>query len=62
VVFCRIKDATKYLFNIQKPEVTAAGIRALNEDDSVSFILENDPKGRGKQAGQLKIPYAPGGR
>ena len=32
----------------------AAGIRALNEGDRVSFTLEDDRKGRGKQAGQLK--------
>jgi cold shock protein len=32
----------------------AAGIRALNEGDKVSFVLEDDRKGRGKQAGQLK--------
>ena len=32
----------------------AAGIRALNEGDRVSFVLEDDRKGRGKQAGQLK--------
>ena len=31
-----------------------AGIRALNEGDRVSFVLEDDRKGRGKQAGQLK--------
>ena len=33
----------------------AAGISALNEGDRVSFVLEDDRKGRGKQAGQLKI-------
>ena len=32
----------------------AAGIRALNEGDRVSFQLEDDRKGRGKQRGQLK--------
>ena len=32
----------------------AAGIRGLNEGDRVSFELEDDRKGRGKQAGQLK--------
>ena len=34
--------------------VEAAGMRALNEGDRVSFELEDDRKGRGKQAGQLK--------
>jgi CspA family cold shock protein len=32
----------------------AAGIRSLNEGDKVSFVPEDDRKGRGKQAGQLK--------
>jgi len=31
-----------------------AGIRSLNEGDRVSFILEDDKRGRGKQAGQLQ--------
>jgi CspA family cold shock protein len=32
----------------------AAGIRSLNEGDKVSFVLEDDKRGRGKQAGQLQ--------
>ena len=32
----------------------AAGIRSLNEGDRVSFVLEADRRGRGKQAGQLQ--------
>jgi CspA family cold shock protein len=32
----------------------AAGIRMLKEGDRVSFSLEDDRRGRGKQAGQLK--------
>jgi len=32
----------------------AAGIRALNEGDRVSFVLEDDQRGRGKQAARLK--------
>jgi len=31
-----------------------AGIRLLNEGDRVSFELEDDRKGRGKQAAQIK--------
>ena len=34
--------------------VEAAGMRALNEGDRVSFELEDDRKGKGKQAAQLK--------
>jgi len=32
----------------------AAGIRMLKEGDRVSFVLEDDRRGRGKQATQLK--------
>jgi CspA family cold shock protein len=32
----------------------AAGIRSLNEGDKVTFVLEDDRRGRGKQAGQLQ--------
>ena len=32
-----------------------AGIRTLNEGDKVSFVLEDDRKGRGKQAGQIQM-------
>ena len=32
----------------------AAGISSLNEGDKVSFVLEDDRKGRGKQAGDIQ--------
>jgi CspA family cold shock protein len=32
-----------------------AGIRSLNEGDRVSFVLEDDRRGRGKQAGQVEL-------
>lgn len=32
-----------------------AGIRSLKEGDKVSFELEDDRKGRGKQAGQVQL-------
>jgi CspA family cold shock protein len=31
-----------------------ANIRSLNEGDKVTFVLEDDKRGRGKQAGQLQ--------
>ena len=31
-----------------------AGIRSLKEGDRVTFVLEDDKRGRGKQAGQLQ--------
>jgi CspA family cold shock protein len=32
-----------------------AGIRSLNEGDKVTFVLEDDKRGRGKQAGQIQM-------
>lgn len=32
-----------------------AGIRSLNEGDRVSFVLEDDRRGRGKQAAQIEL-------
>jgi CspA family cold shock protein len=32
-----------------------AGIRSLTEGDRISFVLEDDRRGRGKQAGQLQL-------
>lgn len=32
-----------------------AGIRTLKEGDKVSFVLEDDRRGRGKQAAQLEM-------
>ena len=33
----------------------AAGIHGLNEGDKVSFVLEDDPRGRGKKAVQIEV-------
>ena len=46
-------DGGKDIF-VHATALEAAGIRALNEGDKVSFVPEDDRKGRGKQAGQLK--------
>jgi CspA family cold shock protein len=32
----------------------AAGIYSLDEGDKVTFVVEDDRKGRGKQAGQVQ--------
>jgi CspA family cold shock protein len=31
-----------------------AGLHSLNEGDKVTFVLEDDRRGRGKQAGQIQ--------
>ena len=39
---------------VHHSEIRAEGFRTLNEGDRVSFVLEDDRRGRGKQAGQLQ--------
>ena len=51
--FIEPDDGGKDVF-VHASALEAAGIRALSEGDRVSFVLEDDRKGRGKQAGQLK--------
>jgi cold shock protein len=46
-------DGSKDVF-VHATAVEAAGLRALNEGDKVSFTLEDDRKGRGKQAAELQ--------
>ena len=45
-------DGGKDVF-VHATALEAAGIRTLNEGDKVTFVLEDDRKGRGKQAGQI---------
>ena len=51
--FIELDESGKDAF-VHSSALEAAGIRMLNEGDRVSFILEDDPKGRGKRAVQLK--------
>ena len=51
--FIQPDDGGKDVF-IHASALEPAGIRSLNEGDRVSFVLEDDRKGRGKQAGQVK--------
>ena len=46
-------DGSKDVF-VHVSALERAGIRSLNEGDKVSFILEDDRKGRGKQAGAIE--------
>jgi CspA family cold shock protein len=46
-------DGSKDVF-VHATAVETAGLRSLNEGDKVSFVLEDDRKGRGKQAAQLE--------
>jgi CspA family cold shock protein len=47
-------DGSKDVF-VHATALEAAGIRSLNQGDKVSFVLEDDRKGRGKKAAQIEL-------
>jgi cold shock protein len=47
-------DGSKDVF-VHATSLERAGIRSLNEGDKVTFVLADDRKGRGKQAGQIEL-------
>ena len=51
--FIQTEDGSKDVF-VHATALEAAGIRSLNEGDMVSCVLEDDRRGRGKQAGQIE--------
>jgi CspA family cold shock protein len=51
--FITPEDGSKDVF-VHATAVERAGLSALNEGDRVTFTLEDDRKGRGKQAAQLQ--------
>jgi CspA family cold shock protein len=52
--FVQPQDGSKDVF-IHATALERAGIHGLNEGDKISFVLEDDRKGRGKQAGQVEL-------
>jgi CspA family cold shock protein len=46
-------DGSKDVF-VHVSALEKSGIDSLNEGDKVTFVLEDDRKGRGKQAGQIQ--------
>ena len=51
--FITPEDGSKDVF-VHATAVERAGLRTLNEGDRVTFVLEDDRKGRGKQAAQIE--------
>ena len=51
--FIQPEDGSKDVF-VHASALEVAGIRSLNEGDKVTFVLEDDRRGRGKQAAQIE--------
>jgi len=47
-------DGSKDVF-VHVSALERAGLRSLNEGDKVTFVLEDDRRGRGKQAAQIEM-------
>ena len=52
--FIQPDDGGKDVF-VHATALEQAGIRSLNEGDKVTFVLEDDKRGRGKQAADVQI-------
>ena len=52
--FIQPEDGSKDVF-VHATALERAGISAINEGDKVSFELEDDRRGRGKQAADVQL-------
>ncbi len=52
--FITPEDGSKDVF-VHVTAVERSGLRGLNEGDRVTFMVEDDRKGRGKQAAKLEL-------
>lgn len=52
--FIQPEDGSKDVF-IHVSALERAGIHGINEGDKLSFVLEDDRRGRGKQAAQVQL-------
>lgn len=52
--FVQPEDGSKDIF-LHISALERAGIASVYEGDKISFVVEDDRKGRGKQAGQVEL-------
>jgi CspA family cold shock protein len=52
--FIAPEDGSKDIF-VHATALEASGVSNLNEGDVISFEIEDDPRGRGKQATNLSL-------
>lgn len=52
--FVQPADGSKDVF-IHVSALERAGINGLNEGDKITFVVEDDRRGRGKQAAQIEL-------
>lgn len=52
--FVQPDDGSKDVF-VHISALERSGIQGLNEGDKITFVLEDDRRGRGKQAAQIEL-------
>ena len=52
--FVSPEDGSKDVF-VHVTALESAGIHGLNEGDKITFVLEDDRQGKGKQAAQIEL-------
>ena len=52
--FVQPEDGSKDVF-VHVSALERAGIHGLNEGDKITFVLEDDRRGRGKQAAEVEL-------
>lgn len=52
--FVSPEDGSKDVF-VHVTALESASIHGLNEGDKITFVLEDDRRGRGKQAAQIEL-------
>ncbi len=52
--FVQPQDGSKDVF-VHVSALERAGIHGLNEGDKITFVLEDDRRGRGKQAAEVEL-------
>lgn len=52
--FIAPEDGSKDVF-VHITALEKLGVAALDEGDKVSFVVEDDPRGRGKQAANIEL-------
>ena len=52
--FVSPEDGSKDVF-VHVTALESAGIHGLNEGDKITFVLEDDSRGRGKQSAQIEL-------
>ena len=52
--FIAPEDGSKDVF-VHASALERSGVASIDEGDKVSFVIEDDPRGRGKQATEIQL-------